>query len=76
MSYNNYLDGDAAYGAACDFPDPTCVVGTRLFPSGCSSKRAPPASVASRYPAGVRPRTVSATRRTPPPLPSCSSSST
>ena len=28
MSYNNYLDADAAYGCACDYPtsDPTCVI--------------------------------------------------
>ena len=26
MSYNNYLDVEAAYSAVCDFDDPTCVI--------------------------------------------------
>ena len=38
MSYNNYLDGDAAYGAACDFPDPTCVVVKHTNPCGVASR--------------------------------------
>ncbi len=38
MSYNNYLDGDAAYGAACDFPDPTCVVVKHTNPCGIASR--------------------------------------
>ncbi len=38
MSYNNYQDGDAAYGAACDFPDPTCVVVKHTNPCGVASR--------------------------------------
>ena len=26
MSYNNYLDVEAAYSAVCDFDEPTCVI--------------------------------------------------
>jgi hypothetical protein len=36
MSYNNYLDAEAAYSAVCDFDQPTCVIvkvcATSLFP--------------------------------------------
>ena len=38
MSYNNYLDGDAAYAAVCDFPEPTCVVVKHTNPCGVASR--------------------------------------
>lgn len=38
MSYNNYLDGDAAFSAACDFPEPTCVVVKHTNPCGAASR--------------------------------------
>ena len=37
MSYNNYLDGDAAYSAACDFSEPTCVIVKHTNPCGVAS---------------------------------------
>lgn len=39
MSYNNYLDADAAYVAACDFTDPTCVIVKHTNPCGVSSRK-------------------------------------
>ncbi|KAI3423824.1 hypothetical protein D9Q98_009660 [Chlorella vulgaris] len=38
MSYNNYLDADAAYSAACDFAEPTCVIVKHTNPCGVASK--------------------------------------
>lgn len=38
MSYNNYLDGDAAYGAACSFAQPTCVIVKHTNPCGVASR--------------------------------------
>ena len=38
MSYNNYLDGDAAFSAACDFLEPTCVVVKHTNPCGAASR--------------------------------------
>lgn len=38
MSYNNYLDGDAAYSAACDFSVPTCVIVKHTNPCGVASR--------------------------------------
>jgi phosphoribosylaminoimidazolecarboxamide formyltransferase/IMP cyclohydrolase len=38
MSYNNYLDADAAYGAACDFQDAACVVVKHTNPCGVSAR--------------------------------------
>jgi len=38
MSYNNYLDADAAYSAACDFTDPTCVIVKHTNPCGVASR--------------------------------------
>ena len=37
MSYNNYLDADAAFSAVCDFPDPTCVVVKHTNPCGVAT---------------------------------------
>ncbi|KAK9861304.1 hypothetical protein WJX84_002849, partial [Apatococcus fuscideae] len=38
MSYNNYLDADAAFSTVCDFPDPTCVVVKHTNPCGVASR--------------------------------------
>ena len=38
MSYNNYLDGDAAYSAACDFSEPTCVIVKHTNPCGVATR--------------------------------------
>ncbi|PSC68677.1 Bifunctional purine biosynthesis [Micractinium conductrix] len=38
MSYNNYLDADAAYSAACDFAVPTCVIVKHTNPCGVASR--------------------------------------
>lgn len=38
MSYNNYLDADAAYGAVCDLAAPSCVVVKHTNPCGVASR--------------------------------------
>lgn len=38
MSYNNYLDADAAYGAVCDFDAPSCVIVKHTNPCGVASR--------------------------------------
>lgn len=38
MSYNNYLDADAAYTTACDFAAPTCVIVKHTNPCGVASR--------------------------------------
>ena len=38
MSYNNYLDCDAAYTAVCDFPQPSCVVVKHTNPCGVATR--------------------------------------
>jgi phosphoribosylaminoimidazolecarboxamide formyltransferase / IMP cyclohydrolase len=38
MSYNNYLDADAAYSACCDFAAPTCVIVKHTNPCGVASR--------------------------------------
>lgn len=38
LSYNNYLDADAAYSAACDFSQPTCVIVKHTNPCGVASR--------------------------------------
>ncbi len=38
MSYNNYLDADAAWNAVNDFADPTCVVVKHTNPCGVASR--------------------------------------
>lgn len=38
MSYNNYLDADAAFSTVCDFQDPTCVVVKHTNPCGVASR--------------------------------------
>lgn len=37
MSYNNYLDTDAAYGCVSDFTEPTCVIVKHTNPCGVAS---------------------------------------
>ncbi|KAL1338719.1 hypothetical protein HN51_033322 [Arachis hypogaea] len=38
MSYNNYLDADAAWNCVCEFRDPTCVVVKHTNPCGVASR--------------------------------------
>jgi len=38
MSYNNYLDADAAWNAVNDFPGPTCVIVKHTNPCGVASR--------------------------------------
>ncbi len=40
MSFNNFLDGDAAYAAVCDFAEPTCVIVKHTNPCGVASAHA------------------------------------
>lgn len=39
MSYNNYLDADAAWNCVCEFDAPTCVVVKHLNPCGVASRQ-------------------------------------
>ena len=38
MSYNNYLDCDAAYSAACDLAEPACVIVKHTNPCGVAAR--------------------------------------
>ncbi|XP_002983813.2 uncharacterized protein LOC9644188 [Selaginella moellendorffii] len=38
MSYNNYLDADAAWNCVCEFKEPTCVVVKHTNPCGVASR--------------------------------------
>lgn len=38
MSYNNYLDADAAWNCVCEFSKPTCVVVKHTNPCGVASR--------------------------------------
>lgn len=38
MSYNNYLDGDAAFAAVCDYREPACVIVKHTNPCGISTR--------------------------------------
>ncbi len=38
MSYNNYLDADAAWNAVTDFPGPTCVIVKHTNPCGIATR--------------------------------------
>lgn len=38
MSYNNYLDADAAYSTVCDLPTPACVVVKHTNPCGVATR--------------------------------------
>jgi phosphoribosylaminoimidazolecarboxamide formyltransferase/IMP cyclohydrolase len=39
MSYNNYLDADAAWNCVNEFPDPTAVVVKHTNPCGVASSK-------------------------------------
>lgn len=38
MSYNNYLDADAAWNCVCEFNKPTCVIVKHTNPCGVASR--------------------------------------
>lgn len=38
MSYNNFLDTDAAYGCCCDYVEPTCVIVKHTNPCGIATR--------------------------------------
>lgn len=38
MSYNNYLDADAAYACVCDLPTPACVIVKHTNPCGAACR--------------------------------------
>ncbi len=38
MSYNNYLDADAAYSTCCDADAPTCVIVKHTNPCGVAAR--------------------------------------
>lgn len=38
MSYNNFLDADAAYQCCCDYTEPTCVIVKHTNPCGIASR--------------------------------------
>nr|QKY15238.1 bifunctional purine biosynthesis (PURH) [Polytomella parva] len=38
MSYNNYLDADAAYQCACDYLEPTCTIVKHTNPCGVATR--------------------------------------
>lgn len=38
MSYNNYLDADAAYSCCCDYSEPTCVIVKHTNPCGIATR--------------------------------------
>lgn len=62
MSYNNYLDADAAYGCACDYPeaDPTCVIVKHTNPCGIASASGTGGDLLEAYRAAVRADPISA----------------
>lgn len=62
MSYNNYLDADAAYGCACDYPtsDPTCVIVKHTNPCGIASASGANGDLLEAYRMAVRADPISA----------------
>ena len=62
MSYNNYLDADAAYGCACDYPtsDPTCVIVKHTNPCGVASASGCDGDILEAYRQAVRADPISA----------------
>ena len=58
MSYNNYLDGDAAYGCVADIPQPACVVVKHTNPCGAAVSQGD--DLLEAYRAAVRADPVSA----------------
>ena len=62
MSYNNYLDAEAAYSCVSDFPssDPTCVVVKHTNPCGVASASGCDGDVLEAYRQAVRADPISA----------------
>lgn len=56
MSYNNYLDADAAWNCVCEFSKPTCVVVKHTNPCGVASRE----DIIEAYRLAVRADPVSA----------------
>ncbi|CAK9857893.1 unnamed protein product [Sphagnum jensenii] len=59
MSYNNYLDGDAAWNCVCEFANPTCVIVKHTNPCGVASV-GPNTGLLEAYQLAVRADPVSA----------------
>ncbi|CAK9192004.1 unnamed protein product [Sphagnum jensenii] len=59
MSYNNYLDGDAAWNCVCEFTNPTCVIVKHTNPCGVASV-GPNTGLLEAYQLAVRADPVSA----------------
>lgn len=59
MSYNNYLDADAAWNCVCEFNNPTCVVVKHTNPCGVASV-GPNTGLLEAYRLAVRADPVSA----------------
>jgi phosphoribosylaminoimidazolecarboxamide formyltransferase/IMP cyclohydrolase len=62
MSYNNYLDAEAAYSCVSDFPisDPSCVVVKHTNPCGVASSSGCAGDILEAYRAAVRADPISA----------------
>ena len=62
MSYNNYLDAEAAYSCVSDFPasDPSCVVVKHTNPCGVASASGCDGDILEAYRAAVRADPISA----------------
>ena len=62
MSYNNYLDAEAAYSCACDYPstDRTCVIVKHTNPCGIASESATNGDLLEAYRLAVRADPISA----------------
>ncbi|KAL6753076.1 AICARFT/IMPCHase bienzyme-domain-containing protein [Haematococcus lacustris] len=56
MSYNNYLDADAAYQCCCDYQEPSCVIVKHTNPCGVASR----ADLREAYRLAVRADPISA----------------
>ncbi|CAI9764526.1 unnamed protein product [Fraxinus pennsylvanica] len=56
MSYNNYLDADAAWNCVCEFSKPTCVIVKHTNPCGVASRE----NIIEAYRLAVRADPVSA----------------
>ncbi|PNW75704.1 hypothetical protein CHLRE_12g537581v5 [Chlamydomonas reinhardtii] len=56
MSYNNYLDADAAYQCCCDYTEPSCVIVKHTNPCGIASR----ADLREAYRLAVRADPISA----------------
>ena len=62
MSYNNYLDAEAAFSCVCDFPtsDPTCVIVKHTNPCGAASASGSDGDILEAYRQAVRADPISA----------------